>query len=761
MMKTFLFAVALASLALAGGCAKGGNGTTPPPVTIDVVIASPSSISASALYPTEPVTVKATVSNSTTTAVTWSLSGTNCTGSACGTLTPTTPAPTPATAAYVAPPTPMAGVTITAALTPADPAKTTGTLSITVIDVTTDVAPATLSVGKLLTQTFTAVAVPDAAGTQNFTWSCTANGAQCGTHNGVPNFVVPDAKVPVAYYTAYDNCTTKGCVQISAAAQLASPTACSGSNSNNCTIAEVTPVASRVSGTYAFQFSGFDKNHKPIAVAGTFTVAAGGSISGFEDEMTSSGLAQYSFSGGSYTPISASDPNSNNAGTLALPTGVFPQQYQVVMDGAGDIQMIASDAVGDSGSGIAEPTSKNKFNQGSIQTFAFGFTGVDSTSGRVGYAGLLSTDGVQNITSGLIDVNDAGINGTICSSPPCNVVGSYAYDPIGNRGQLTLSSPASMNFDFFVANGAASAINHNPLTLYVISTDPVATSPAVLGTMVLRDVLKSPQKYDNTLFKGTSVSALTGTATCTAPPCTNVSLTLGTTAGTADSSGNGNFSGQFDQNNGGAILSAAFPPSSGTNNYTYAASSSASGRYTFYMLGDPTKSTPVPPIPFVLYASGANRGFLLEQGGASPPDTSVITGTMSPQGNPAFGFPGSALPSTFAAATTSSGSSAVDAIAANLLLTWVNTGTCTATCVNGTQYDAANPGGVPLAGAYTPQPTGNNFTIALTTPSANYVLYPLDISGCTNQSPVCAVLDFLMMDVDKTNPNASIIFAQQ
>ena len=41
-MKTFLFAVALASLALAGGCATGGNGTIPPPVTIDVAITSPS-----------------------------------------------------------------------------------------------------------------------------------------------------------------------------------------------------------------------------------------------------------------------------------------------------------------------------------------------------------------------------------------------------------------------------------------------------------------------------------------------------------------------------------------------------------------------------------------------------------------------------------------------------------------------------------------------------------------------------------------------
>ena len=66
----------------------------------------------------------------------------------------------------------------------------------------------------------------------------------------------------------------------------------------------------------------------------------------------------------------------------------------------------------------------------------------------------------------------------------------------------------------------------------------------------------------------------------------------------------------------------------------------------------------------------------------------------------------------------------------------------------------ANPG-------YTMQTPGNG-TIALTAPSAqNYVIYAVDTSGCTNSSPVCAVLDFLMMDVDKTNPNASIIFAQQ
>jgi hypothetical protein len=750
MMKTILFAVALASLAVAGGCATGGNGTTPPPVTIDVTNTSPSDTSALAIYPTEPVTITATVSNATTTAVTWSLSGTNCTGSACGTLTPTTPAPTPATAAYVAPPTPTSGVTVTATLA-ADSTKT-GTLSMNVIDVTTyvapaAVAPATLSVGKGLTQTFTAVAVPDAAGTQTFTWSCTAGGSA----NNCANFH-QDANVSgLAYYTAADACNGN-CVQISASATL-DPTACSN-NPKNCTIAKFSQVPSRVSGTYAFQFSGHDSNNKPTAVAGTFTASNGTITSGVEDELTSIGASTgILITGGLYKPNMSDANNSNNAGTLTLtlPAGVYPNQYQVVLDGNGDVEMIESDGQG-TGSGVAQISSYKLFTGLTAQTYAFGFTGVAGGS-RVGYAGLMGFNGNPGVAGdlgGLMDVNDGGQSSNpICSStPPCTIVGTYT--PTSNVSwHLALSSPVTMGFDLFVASGTITS-KTNPLIFYAISTD--STLPAVSGTMVLQD---SSLTYNNAAFKGTSVSALTGTvltatATCTAIPCANVSLTLGTT------DGNGNFSGQFDQNNGGAILSAAaFPPSSGTNNYTYAASSSTSGRYTFNMLGDPTATTPVPPIPFVLYATGANRGFLLDTSSQS-----VITGTMSPQGNPAIGFPGSALPGTFAAATTSSGSYFVDAIAANLLLTWVNTGACTATCVNGTQYDAANTGGVPLAGAYTPQPTGN-FTMALTTPSANYVLYPLDISGCTNQSSVCAVLDFLLMDVDKTNPNASIIFAQQ
>jgi len=766
MIKNCLFALALASLALAGGCAKGGNGIVPPPPTVDVTISSPAGTNPNAIYPGQSVTLTATVSNSTTTAVTWSLSP-----SGAGTLTPVTPPTTPATATYQAPTTvPAAGSQPTITATLVSDTSIGGPLALTIVDVTTDVAPATLSVGKGLTQTFTAVAVPDAA-PQTFTWSCTENGVQCASAN-----FYQDANVSgLAYYTAPANCGNSCAVQISAASTT-DPTGCAA-NPNYCTIAKPSLVTYRVvNGTYAFQFSGYDLNNNATAVIGTFTAVNGAITSGVEEVLTASGPSAQnpiSITGGSYTPTSSDLNSSNNAGalTLTLPAGVYPNQYQVVLDGGGDIAMIESDGNG-AGSGIAQkwPSANQPNLFADDQTYAFGFTGVDFGGNRVGYVGLLpmnTVDGSGTVASnGQMDVNDNGNATNICGTGPCSFSsGSYTADPnISGLWHLILTpgAAAPMNFDFFISSGTTSKTN--PLTFYAISTDPITTHPAVSGTMVLQD---STLTYDTTHFKGTFVSALTGVnTTCAAPPCTNVSLTLGTT------DGKGNFSGQFDQNNAGTILSSVqFPGASQSPSpYTYAASGSTNGRYTFNMLGNPTANPVVSPLPFVLYASGANRGFLLEQGGASPPDTSVITGTMNPQGQAYIGLPGSALPGTYAAATTSSGSSGVDAIAANLLSIWANPtqgAACASECTSGTQYDAAtaNTGGVPLAGTYTLQDTGNG-TMALAPPSPastqNYVIYVQDISGCTKASgPVCGIQDFLMMDVDKAVTNPSIIFAQQ
>src|SRR6202163_3034286 len=681
-IKNCLFAMALMSLALAGGCAKGGNGVPPPQPTVDVTITSPKNVNSGAIYPTQFLTLQAKVSNAPTTAVTWSLSG-------AVTLTPVTPPTTPATATYVAPGTAGSQATITATLTADTTLK--GSLALTIVDITTEVAPSTLSVGKGLTQQFTAVAVPDTA-PQTFTWSCKANGVDC------VNFVQDSNVSGLATYTAQDNCGNN-CVQISAASTL-DPTGCSP-NPQNCTIAKASLVTSRVSGTYAFRFSGYDSSNHATAVVGTFTVASNGTISGVEDEMTSSGgTVPHSITAGSYNPISASDPNSNNAGTLTLTTGAFPDKFQVVLDGAGDIEMIESDGHG-TGSGIAQKSSNSNLFTGN-QTYAFGFTGVDAGGNRVGYVGLLPMNGSGMVVSGQMDVNDNGNDTNICGAGPCSVAGTYSADACScGLWHMTLNAGTAllMNFDFFISSGQANKAN--PLTFYAISTNPVATYPAVSGTMVLQD---SSLTYDNSHFKGTSVSALTGANAANA----NVSLTLGTT------DGNGKFSGQFDQNNAGVIVSVPSSLTAPTFSYTYAATGT-NGRYTFQMLGNPDVTPVVPPLPFVLYASGANRGFLLDQS-----NSSVMTGTMNPQGKGGGSFAGSELPGTYGAATTSSGSSAVGPIAANLLLTFPGGGIFN---VSGTQY----PGSQTMTGTLDlNSPNGNvgAFAIALTAPSAqNYVIY--------------------------------------
>lgn len=716
MIKNLLLAAALLSLALASGCAKGGNGIVPPPI----VVAVTAPVNAADIYPTQSLILTATVTpTGTSPAVTWSLTGP-------GTLTPVTPATVPATATYVAPATVGTQATVTATLV-SDTTKT-GNLQMTIADITTDVSPSSLSIGAGLTQQFTAVAVPDDA-PQTFTWTCTANGVQCVKF-------VQDAKISgLAYYTAQDNCGSN-CVQISAAAPL-DPSGCS-TNPKNCTIAKASLVKSRVNGTYAFQFSGYDGSNNPTAVVGTFTALNGTITSGTEDELTSAGPAPHAITGGTYQPATADPNNSNNAGTLTLATGAFPNAYQVVLDGNGDLEMIESDLNG-TGSGIAQKSaSSNLFTAN--QTFAFAFTGVDSVGKRIGMVGVLPMNGSGAIVSGQMDVNDNAITNSVCGSSPCNLGGSYSPDP-NNAGvwQMTVTSATTMHFDIFISAGTANKTN--PLTFFAISTDPIdSTRPAVSGTMVLQD---SSLTYDIAHFKGISISALTGVSAAN----TNVALTLGTT------DGNGNFSGQFDQNNAGAIISAAQFPPSGSTAYTYAAGT-ANGRYTFNMLGNPSANPVVAPIPFILYASGANRGFLLDQ-----KSSSVMTGAMNPQGKGGGAFTGTELPGTYAATTTDTGSVNVTPIAANLLLTSPGGGVSN---VSGTQYlpKATVTGTYDFTSGAAGLGVG---TVTLTAPAAQkFAVYIQDTLGCTGgASSVCAIQDFLMLDTDSANKNPSIIFAQQ
>ncbi len=646
MMKKLAFVTALLSLALLGGCAKGGSG--PCAVNCPAIVVEPDVISKVGLNVSVPLTL--TFKNTPMTPVNWAIQPSSC-GSACGTLTNVTTS----TATYVGPSSVPSNPDFTIVAS-SQTGGLSGSLPLTIIPVTTNVGPVSANVGIGLTQQYGAAAEPGQA-PQTFTWSCLANGFPCANFSQDPNVS------SLAYYrpTAGEECSSSGCVTISASATI-DPTGCSVDSKNfPCPPSLTTAVSSRVpAGIYAFQFSGYDKNGKAIVLAGTFTVASGGAISGFEDETAWNGskftTTARAFSGGSYTPINGGNPISNNSGTLDLNTGAFPSTYGVVLSAAGDVQMIASDGAGDSGSGIAEPSATNKFNKGSSATFAFGFAGIDAGNNRVGYVGLLPTDGVSAVTGGLIDVNDNGsASNSVCAAssgplatPPCPVAGSYVADgTVSNLWHMTLTSPIAMTFDFFVANGSENSNGNNPLNLYAISTD---SNPPVVGTMTYQN--PKITTYNNAAFSGVSVSALTGANG-------NVALILTTTLGDDMSSGvsgacqamgSGNLEGNFDQNNpslgSNNIISVSSFPSvaQSPNPYTYV-STSGTGRYLFCMLGNPGASPIVLPIPFVMYASGANRGFLLDQSSSA-----VMTGTMNAQAASAF-FSNPAAVGTYSVAT--------------------------------------------------------------------------------------------------------------
>jgi hypothetical protein len=385
-------------------------------------------------------------------------------------------------------------------------------------------------------------------------------------------------------------------------------------------------------------------------------------------------------------------------------------------------QMIEFDAVG-RGSGKLSASSTAAFNNASLTGgFAFGLSGTDSLTGkRAGSVGFFAANGAgQTITQGLLDVNEGG---AITSSS--NVTGSYSIASDGS-GTLTLidndHGAATYQFAVYVVGGKTKD-NINPLTLYMISIDPLANNPAVVGTMVFQD---KTQTYDKSALNGFSVSNLTGVDS------TGTHSQVSLTAARGDS--NGNISASYDANNAGTIVAAK------TFNSTYSAT--GSGRYTIDWLN--------PAVHFVLYLSAANRGFLLEIDNKTPNE--VYTGTMDPQ--PGSNFATSEMVGSLAAATDSSGSPGASPVAMNFLMLF---DTLSSFGVGGAQDQTGQPAGQTLAGTGTFDVSTSTGVITLTQPSATkYVVYPLD-----NPKPSFLIQHFEMIDVDPANTNPTVILGER
>jgi len=729
MMKNCLLALILASLALCMGCARGIS-------HLAKVVVTTNPANQSVIAVSFPVDLTVTVDGAASTAVNWSVSSNSCTANACGTI-----ATTAQGATYTAPITLPSGkksMTVNVIATSNTDSAAKGQVTLTVLPITVCITPPPIgsaantcatttatNVGAGLVQQFTAVAIPDNL-SQTFTWSLTCTDAgHCGT-------LTQDATTSgLAVYTAPatppSGCPAASCVTVTATSTLNAAAPSSGSSD-----VIVQPSRVMTATPYAFRFSGYDTSGSRILMAGSLTfstLGAGGAVSGATgvvDKVSGPGTAspgshQYTITAGGYTPSALSDDSTNDAGTVTF-TDSAPQTYtfRAVVSSAGQFRLIETDAHG-TGSGVMELS--NLTGLGAPHKFAFLLTGVDSTGKRVGAVGLLPFDGVGNISGGMIDLNDGGI-----ASSSTNVTGTYG--PV--NGNLIPVKLTSLNWTFDAYIGAGQLNGKNPLTLFLASTNAsLATQPALAGTMVFQD---STVTYDKTaLNNNPAVSHLDGQTG------SNTSATLVVSSGDS----NGNITGSFDTNSGGTLVSNQ------SFSCTYTTDPSNKGRYVVHLLGN-SSTCGGAPLPFVFYATGANRGFLLDQSSAA-----VLAGGMDVQGTNLAGiFAGSTLPGTYAVATVGDAGSGVTPQAANLLLTYtVNAGTATLGA-GGTLYTpAASPG---AAGNYTIQNTGTG-TLTLTPQGAAnadiFVFYAID----TTQF-------WLIQTQDTTgNPpaNPAVLFMQQ
>ena len=165
------------------GCG-GGQSTPPPAISVSLTPSGPQSVAQG-----QTMSISASVTNdSSGKGVTWSLSGTGCTGAACGTLSNESST----AASYIAPSPVTTNLSVTVTATSvADPTKSSSvTITVTPQAILVSVSPATASVQVGGAAQFSATVTGDNTNS-GVTWTLTQGGASCSPGCGSVSPVDP------------------------------------------------------------------------------------------------------------------------------------------------------------------------------------------------------------------------------------------------------------------------------------------------------------------------------------------------------------------------------------------------------------------------------------------------------------------------------------------------------------------------------------------------------------------------------------------
>lgn len=492
----------------------------------------------------------ASVTGTTNTAVTWTVSGTGCSGSGCGTIS--------SSGLYTAPDSVPAGVVVKATSDADNTASASAAVTI-LAPVIVTVSPTTVIVAAGSQQTFQV----NVAGTTNkaVTWSVSGSGCSgsaCGT--------ISSAGV----YTAPGTLPSPATVIVKATSQAMATASASA------TVSLVATNNSKLAGQYAFSFTGYDASGSWLA-AGSLTADGRGTIiAGQEDVDNMAGPASVPLTG-------TYQVNSDNRGTLTLHSSLGTYTYKIALDALGEKgRLVSFDQTGVRGSGVLKRQDPTAFDPAVFANgYVMALSGEDSYGGRAAALGLIFPDGADFISGSSLDVNDAGsVPSTFASFS-----GIYSVDSTG-RGTATVIVPGLgsgvLDFAFYVVS---------PSEFLMVSTDSITVNNLILSGPA---ELQNGAPFLTTSFAGGSIFSLTGT-NGNAPD---------DKVGRFNWNGNGNVSVNFDENNGGKITVAG----SMTGGYDL----ELNGRGTLNM-----DTTTGGSLIWYVYATGPNQGFVMDASTAS------------------------------------------------------------------------------------------------------------------------------------------------
>ena len=417
--------------------------------------------------------------------------------------------------------------------------------------VTISPTSATLTAGGANTKTFTATVT--GATTTNVNWL--VNGALGG------NATVGTISA-AGIYTAPNTPPPGSTVTVTADSQDFAPSSASAT----VTISGYSTSSFR--GQFAFSMSGKNASG-PFFRAGSISADGNGHLAGGLEDVNASTCA-------ATNPISFVGTYAigvDGRGTMQFADGCTPSTFSFVLVNNGQLQITGFDSTG-TATGQANLQDRTFFGAGGLTgTYVFDFSGVHGSS-PLSQIGEFTSDGLGNLTNGLVDTNDGG---AISSNAP--FTGSYLVNSNG-RGTATFGN---LNFSFYIVSRGSAKF---------VETDSQTAVGAVTGF--------ATQQFSNSGFDATSLSG--NIAFLLAGPTPNGTIA---TAGSFFANGNGLLTanaGVLDENVNGSVTANA-----AISNLTYFVSSNGRGTATFS-----TTSHPSPPYSLVFYLSGPGSAVVQE-----------------------------------------------------------------------------------------------------------------------------------------------------